>query len=176
MRVKFWHRNVRDTVVILEEGNLPRPRCPLCDMLVLWKALYWTRRHKAQCSQGAERKRRRLASEEEREVATRAFSAYGRPLDIVTSFRYLGQVISTADDDWPEVVKNLARARAVWRRMSRILSREGAVAWVSGFFFKAVVQAVFIFGSEAWVVTPRMHKALGGVLAQVARRLTGRLP
>ena len=43
MRVHFWHRHVRDTVLILEEGNLPHPRCPLCDMLVLWKALNGTK-------------------------------------------------------------------------------------------------------------------------------------
>ena len=28
MRVHFVHRHVHDTVVILEEGNLPLPRCP----------------------------------------------------------------------------------------------------------------------------------------------------
>ena len=47
---------------------------------------------------------------------------------------------------------------------------------MSRFFFKAVVQAVLIFGSETWVVTPRMVKALGGFQTQVERRLTGRLP
>ena len=26
MMVQFWHRHVRDTVVVLEEGNLPHPR------------------------------------------------------------------------------------------------------------------------------------------------------
>ena len=39
MKVQFWHRHVRDTVVILEEVNLPHKRCPLFDMLVTWKAL-----------------------------------------------------------------------------------------------------------------------------------------
>ena len=34
MKVHLWHRNVRYTVVILEEGNLPHPPCPLCYMLV----------------------------------------------------------------------------------------------------------------------------------------------
>ena len=34
MRVHFWHRHVRDTVVILEEVNLPQPRFPICFMLV----------------------------------------------------------------------------------------------------------------------------------------------
>ena len=46
--------------------------------------------------------------------------------------------------------------------MSRILSREGAAPQVSGFFFKAVVQAVLLFGAETWVVTPCMGKAVGG--------------
>ena len=38
MRMHFWCRYVMDTMVILEEGNLPHPQCPLFDMLVLWKA------------------------------------------------------------------------------------------------------------------------------------------
>ena len=55
--------------------------------------------------------------------------------------------------------------------MARILSREGASLRVSRFFFKAMVQAVLLFGSETWVVTPPMDKALGGFQAQLARRL-----
>ena len=43
---------------------------------------------------------------------------------------------------------------------------------VSGFFFKAVIQAVLLFRAETLVVTPRMGKALGGVQTQVVRRLT----
>ena len=39
MRVHFVHRNVQDTVVMLEEGNLPHPRCARCDMQVPRKAL-----------------------------------------------------------------------------------------------------------------------------------------
>ena len=39
MRVHFVHRHVHDTVVILEEGNLPLPRCPRCDLQVSRKAL-----------------------------------------------------------------------------------------------------------------------------------------
>ena len=39
MCVHFWRRHVRDTVIILEGGNLPHPRCEECDMLVLWRSL-----------------------------------------------------------------------------------------------------------------------------------------
>ena len=47
---------------------------------------------------------------------------------------------------------------------------------MSGFLFKAMVQAVLIFVSDTWMVIPSMGKALGGFQDQVARRLTGRLP
>ena len=93
-------------------------------MLVLWKALHGTHRRTAKCARGAERRRHRLTVEEEREVTTRHFSDYGHPLKMVNSFKYLGQVISATDDDWPAVVKKLAQAKTVWRRMSQILSRE----------------------------------------------------
>ena len=39
LRVHFWHRHVRDTVVILEKGNFSNTRCPLCDMIVMWRSL-----------------------------------------------------------------------------------------------------------------------------------------
>ena len=39
MRVHFVHRHVQDTVVMLEEGNLPHPWCARCDMQVPRKAL-----------------------------------------------------------------------------------------------------------------------------------------
>ena len=47
---------------------------------------------------------------------------------------------------------------------------------MSGFFFKAVIQAVLLFVLENWVVTPCMGRDLGGFQDQVARRLTGQIP
>ena len=42
--------------------------------------------------------------------------------------------------------------------------------------FKAVVQAVLLFGSDTWVVTPCMVKVLGGLQVQVEQRLKVRIP
>ena len=36
------------------------------------------------------------------------FSAYGRTLETVTSFKYLGRVILATENNWPEVLSNLA--------------------------------------------------------------------
>ena len=101
MRVHFWHRHIKDTVVILEEGNLHHQRCPLCDILVPCRALNGTHRLTEKYTWGAEQRRQRLAAEEEREVTARAFSAYGIPLEMVTSFKYLGRVIYATDDKCP---------------------------------------------------------------------------
>ena len=109
-----------------------------------------------------------MAAEEERTATSRAFSAYGRTLDLVLYFKYLGRVLSSADDDWTDVIGNLMKARAVWRRMTRILSREGEMPRVFGFLFKSVVQSVLIFGEETWVVTPCMVRVLGCLQDQVA--------
>ena len=66
MRVQFVHRHVQDTVVMLEEGNLPHPWCPRCNLQVPSKALNGRHLGTAQCKKGAERKRRRLAETETR--------------------------------------------------------------------------------------------------------------
>ena len=61
MRVHFVHRHVHDTVVILEEDNLPLLRCPWCDLQVTSKALNGRHLGTLHCKKGAERKRQRLA-------------------------------------------------------------------------------------------------------------------
>ena len=109
-------------------------------------------------------------------MTSRAFSAYGRSLDMVLYFKYLERAQLAADDDWPEAIQNLAKVQTVWRRMLRILIRKGMRPRVSGFFFKAVIQSVLIFGAETWVITPHMGRVLGDFQYQVARQLTGRLP
>ena len=101
-----------------------------------------------------------MAAEKARAVNSRSFSAYGLPLEMVTSFKYLGRVLLVADNDWPTLSQNLVKARAVWWRMSKILSREGARLQVSGFFSKSTIQLVLLFDAESWVVNPHMGRYL----------------
>ena len=81
-----------------------------------------------------------MAVDEERVVKSRVFRAYGIPLEIVTYFIYLGRVILAADNYCLAVVRNMAKTQAACRTMTRILSMEVAEPWVSGFFFKYIVQ------------------------------------
>ena len=75
MRVHFVHRHVHETVVILEEGNIPLPRCPRCDLQVSMKALKGRYLETNQCKKGAERKQWRIAAAEVETTPEKAFHA-----------------------------------------------------------------------------------------------------
>ena len=176
MRMYFCSRHVRDIMIILEEGNLPHPRCSRCDMLVPWRALNGRHHATAMCRKGAEQKRRRMAEAELRDSTERSFEAYGKPLETVATFKYLGRVMTAGDENWTAVAGKLVKARNSWGRLSRILSREGADKRVAGNFFKAVVQAVLLFGEETWVLNPRIERALESFIHGDARRIMGKQP
>ena len=99
MRVHFVHRHVHAIVVILEEGNLPLPRCPRCDLQVSRKALNGRHLETNKCRTGAEIKLRRLVAAEGEAATERAFHAYGKTMQSVTEFRYLGRILTSTDDD-----------------------------------------------------------------------------
>ena len=167
---------MRDIIIILEEGNLPHPRCKNCDMFVPWRALNGRHKSTEMCRSGAERKQRQLAEAEVRVSTEMVFEVYGQQLQSVPRFKYLGRVLTEGDDDWPAVAGNLAKSQKSWGRLQGILGREGATKRVSGNFFKAVVQQVLLFGAETWVVSPMMERALSTFLHGAARGITGRQP
>ena len=88
------------------------------------------------------------AAAEGEAASERAFEAYGRRINSVQDFRYLGRVLTATDDDWQAVARNLYRARATWGRMARILGREGADPKVSRMFYIAVTQQVPSLGQS----------------------------
>ena len=86
----------------------------------------------------------------------------------------MGRVMMAGDDDCPALAGNVQKARKSWGRMSRVLIREGAYRKVSGHLFKAVVQAVLLFGADMLVLTPRMELSLNIFQQRVKIRLTKR--
>ena len=94
---------------------------------------------------------------------------------MVKEFRYLGRILTSTDDDWPAVARNLQKARDTQGRLARILGRGGAEPKVSRNFYIAVTQQVLLFGAYTWVLTVKMEADLDAFQGRVARRLTGRL-
>ena len=95
---------------------------------------------------------------------------------MVRTFKYLGRTIAANNSDWPALYTNLNKARRKWSTLARILTKTGLPPRMAGLFYKAIAQAVLLYGSESWVLSPAMLQPLEGFHHQVARRLTGRLP
>ena len=84
--------------------------------------------------------------------------------------------MTSTDDGWPAVARNLRKARVTWGRLARILGQERADLKVSHNFYIAVTQQALLFGAETWVLTKKMEAALDDFQGRVARRLTVRMP
>ena len=61
----------------------------------------------------------------------RVFHAYGKPMEAVSEFRYLGRLLTAMDDNWSAVAGNIRKARVSWGRLARVLGWEGADTKVS---------------------------------------------
>ena len=57
------------------------------------------------------------------DITERAFEAYGKPLETVSTFKCLGWLITEGCDNWPAVAGNLVKARKSWGRLLCILSQ-----------------------------------------------------
>ena len=141
-------------------------------MLVLWRTLKGRHHTIAVCKKVAKRKRRQMEEAELRDSTESAFEDYGKLLETVSTFKYMGRVMTAGDDNWTAVAGNLVKAQKIWGRLLQILSREGVEKRVSGNFSKAVVQAVLLVGSETWVLTPRIERALESFVHRAIRRIT----
>ena len=106
----------------------------------------------------------------------RVLLAYGTPLTAVTLFKYLGRMLSYSKYNWTAVENNLQQSRGKWGRLVNILGREVADRQTTGRFYVAVVQAVLLFGSQTWAMTPRLEKDLEGFHHREVRRMLGMGP
>ena len=98
----------------------------------------------------------------------------GQAINRVPQFKYLGRLLDEGDDDTPAAMRQLARARDTWRRFNAVLSRQGASARTRGYFYKAVVQAILLYGSESWTLPESTLRNLRSFHSRVARHLTAR--
>ena len=79
------------------------------------------------------------------------------------------------DSDIAAVYSNIQKAQGKWRSLVRVLAREGANPKTTAVFYKAVVLAVLLYGSETWVITDEIYKQLNSFHVVAARQIS-RLP
>ena len=69
--------------------------------------------------------------------------------------------------------QSIRRARKFWGRLGKLLRREGADPITSEKFYRAVVQAVQLFGAKTWVLLAAMLNKIEGVHMGFIRQVMG---
>lgn len=171
MRKHFQTRHMTDMIVITEEGELPQ--CPNCGF---FGDTIGTERHRQSqdCQINTERRKRYFNLLQQSEAVGRVFTVDDTNINRVAQFKYLGRLLDESDNDDHAANRQLQRAREKWNRIGKVLSSQGVNAKTMGYFYKAIVQAVLLYGSESWTLTEGTLKKLRSFHSRVARYLTGR--
>ena len=165
-------RHPMDEVIVV--GHPGYNKCPDCQQYV--KGATPSTRHLRSelCKQGKKRWKARLAAEE---LATQlgnlpTFYVEGEPIERVENFTYLGRVVTSTDDDLQACLRNLAKAKAKWGALSRLLIKDGASCAYRSRIYLVVVSTVLLYGAETWVLTDRIRRVLEAFHHSCARSIT----
>jgi hypothetical protein len=75
------------------------------------------------------------------------------------------------NNDAQAVRHQLRKARGTWARIGQVLRSKNATPWVAAKFYKAVVQAVLLYGNKTWNLTKAVLARLEGFHVQAAYRM-----
>ena len=107
------------------------------------------------CKRARVRRKNENLQDKQVEAEQVRFLVYGKELERVKEFRYLGRIFTENDDDTKCIEIQLKRARQKWNSIAKILKREGANAKTMAKFYLAVVQAVLLYGADSWTISQK---------------------
>jgi hypothetical protein len=99
------------------------------------------------------------------------FNVNGTVLERVEVFKYLGHLLAQDDDDAQAIRQQMQKAWGVWARVGQVLRGENVTPWVAATFYKAVVQAILLYGSKTWNLTASALARLERFHIRVAYKL-----
>ena len=89
-------------------------------------------------------------------------------------FWYMGISLDQTDDDWPSVWRNIMHSRLVCGRLGTLLRWEGEDTKTLESLYREVVQAILLYGLEAWVLLTSMSKRLEGTHTELLKLIMGK--
>jgi hypothetical protein len=107
---------------------------------------------------------------------SQSFKAYGDKLERVEVFKYLGQLLADNNNNTQAMRKKLMKARKSWGQVSHVLRAENALPKVCGMFYTATIQAVLLFGSEPWMLSPLSLTCLEGFHVWAEHHIVSKIP
>jgi hypothetical protein len=115
-----------------------------------------------ECQVGVERRRQREAAVTAALALRQQFTIHGDVLKRVKVYKYLGWMMAQDNDDTQVIRAQLRKARATWAWVGKVLRGENTSPTVAAKFYLAVVQAILLYGSETWVISPQAMAQLEG--------------
>ena len=97
------------------------------------------------------------------------FCIGSKPIACVSTFKYLDCVLSENDNDLPVFLQIIQKAWQQWGQIALLLSCDGASICTMGYFYKAVVQAILLYGLETLVLSCWMSHLLNSFHHHCAR-------
>jgi hypothetical protein len=98
----------------------------------------------------------------------REFTVNKTVLKWVKVFKYLGRLLAQDNDDAQAIWQQMQKAWGVWARVGQVLHGENVMPWVAAKFYKAVVQAILLYGSKTWNLTATALARLEGFHIRMA--------
>jgi hypothetical protein len=84
------------------------------------------------------------------------FMIHSIVLERVKVCKYLGRVMAQDNDNTQAICAQLWKARATWAWVGKVLRGENTSPTVAAKFYLAVVQAILLYGSKTWVISPQV--------------------
>ena len=95
------------------------------------------------------------------------------PLKETTVFLYRGITIIYSNSDWAVLCRNLQTCQRRWGTVEKVMRKIGEPIKGQEMMYKAVVQAVILYGRKIWVATDAMMMVLEEFHQRTARRIAG---
>jgi hypothetical protein len=168
----MMQRHFRDVhplnlVVVPKEGKYDQ--CGWCRMQV--NPLYPRHRFSKECQGGVEQNQQWEAAVTSVLAMRQQFSVDGEVLEWVKVFKYLGLLLAQDDDNIQAIRDQLQKARVTWAWVRQVLRIENVSPHVAATFYKAVVQAILLYGSKTWVLSRMTLARLEGFHIRAAYRM-----
>jgi hypothetical protein len=78
------------------------------------------------------------------------FTVHKNALEKIEVFKYLGRMMAQDNNNIQAMQHQLRKARGTWACVGQVLWSKNPPSWVAAKVYKAVVQAVLLYGSKTW--------------------------
>jgi hypothetical protein len=133
--------------------------------------LYPRHRFLKECQVGVEQKMQQEAAVTLALALHQQFSVDEEVLERVEDFKYLGCLLAQDDDDIQANRTQLWKTCTTRAWVGQVLQSKNVSPHVAAIFYKAVVQAILLYGSKTWVLSWRALAHLEGFHIRAAYRM-----